>query len=52
MKKHKARKEASLDASRRLDSQSRQNFIDGIDTVGAVCIRDGRVLLAGIVAEQ
>ena len=35
-----------------LDSQSRFNLINGGDTVGAVSIGDGGVLLTGVVAEQ
>lgn len=35
-----------------LDSQSHFNLIDGCDTIGAVSVGYGRVLLAGIVAKQ
>ena len=35
-----------------LDSQSHFNLIDGCDTIGAVSVGYGCVLLAGIVAEQ
>ena len=35
-----------------LDSQSRLDLIDCVDGIGAVSVRDGGVLLIGIVAEQ
>ena len=35
-----------------LDSQSRLNLDDCSDTIGTVGVRDGGVLLAGVVAEQ
>jgi hypothetical protein len=34
------------------DSQSRLDLDDGSDSIGAVSVGDGGVLLAGIVAEQ
>ena len=35
-----------------LDSQSRLEFIDCVDAIGAVSVGDGGVFLIGIIAEQ
>lgn len=41
-----------MERSADLDPQSRLNLIYGSDTIDAIIVGDGRVLLAGVVAEQ
>ena len=50
-KKHEADTSGSTEFETS-DSQSYLNLIDGGDTISAVSVGDGGVLLAGVVAEQ